>query len=105
MQLLTTKLLKYIMHIQIIHNTPTSSEKTDLWAMFIWAIFDMGQVCYGPRCPDTIAEYSVECASDWRPGGRGFNPCRGQQHSFVENDHEIFSTVILSLPLIQVVSF
>ena len=26
---------------------------------------------------------------------------RGQQHSFVEIDHEIFSTVILSLPLIQ----
>ena len=36
-----------------------------------------------------------------RPGGRGFNPCRGRQHSFVEIDHEIFSTVILSLPLIQ----
>ena len=26
---------------------------------------------------------------------------RGRQHSFVEIDHEIFSTVILSLPLIQ----
>ena len=25
----------------------------------------------------------------------------GRQHSFVEIDHEIFSTVILSLPLIQ----
>ena len=36
-----------------------------------------------------------------RPGGRGFNPRRGRQHSFVEIDHEIFSTVILSLPLIQ----
>ena len=34
-----------------------------------------------------------------RPGGRGFNPRRGRQHSFV--DHKIFSTVILSLPLIQ----
>ena len=44
---------------------------------------------------------SVGCASDWRPGGRGFNPSRGRQHSFVETDHEIFSTVILSLPLIQ----
>ena len=42
---------------------------------------------------------SVGCASDWRPGGRGFDPRRGQQHSFVEI--EIFSTVILSLPLIQ----
>ena len=44
---------------------------------------------------------SVGCASDWRPGGRGFEPRRGRQHSFVEIDHEIFSTVILSLPLIQ----
>ena len=44
---------------------------------------------------------SVECASDWRPGGRGFNPRRGRQHSFMEINHEIFSTVILSLPLIQ----
>ena len=26
---------------------------------------------------------------------------RGRQHSFVEIDHEIFSTAILSLPLIQ----
>ena len=30
-----------------------------------------------------------------------FNPCRGLQHSFVEIDREIFSMVILSLPLIQ----
>ena len=36
-----------------------------------------------------------------RPGGRGVNLRRGWQHSFVEIDHEIFSTVILSLPLIQ----
>ena len=44
---------------------------------------------------------SVGCAVHWRPGGRGFKPRRGRQHSFVEIDHEIFSTVILSLPLIQ----
>ena len=44
---------------------------------------------------------AVGCASDWRPGGRGFNPRRGRQHSFVEIDHEIFSAVILSLLLIQ----
>ena len=43
----------------------------------------------------------VDAPSDWKPGGRGFNPRRGRQHSFVEIDHEIFSTVILSLPLIQ----
>ena len=43
----------------------------------------------------------LDAPFDWRPGGRGFNPHRGRQHSFVEIDHEIFSTVILSLPLIQ----
>ena len=31
----------------------------------------------------------------------GSTPARGQQHSFVEIDHEIFSMVILPLPLIQ----
>ena len=44
---------------------------------------------------------SVGCTSDWRPGGRGFYPSRGRQHSFVEIDYEIFSTVILSFLLIQ----
>ena len=43
----------------------------------------------------------LDAPSNWRPGGRGFNPRRGWQHSFVEIDHEIFSMVILSLPLIQ----
>ena len=43
----------------------------------------------------------LDALSDWRPGGRGFNPRRGRQHFFMEIDHEIFSTVILSLPLIQ----
>ena len=44
---------------------------------------------------------SVGCAIRLETRSRGFNPCRGRQHSFVEIDHEIFSTVILSLPLIQ----
>ena len=48
--------------------------------------------------PASVAH--LDAPSDWRPG-RGFNPSRGRQHSFVEIDHEIFSTVILSLPLIQ----
>ena len=43
----------------------------------------------------------LDAPSDWRPGGRRFDHRRGQQHSFVETDREIFSTVILSLPLIQ----
>ena len=52
-----------------------------------------------PVLPTSVAQ--LDAPSDWRPGGRGFNPRRGRQHSFVEIDHEIFSTVILSLPLIQ----
>ena len=46
------------------------------------------------RLPASVAQ--LDAPSDWRPGGRGFNPRRGRQHSFVEIDHEIFSTVILS---------
>ena len=49
--------------------------------------------------PASVAQ--LDAPSDWRPGGRGFNPRQGRQHSFMEIDHEIFSTVILSLPLIQ----
>ena len=51
--------------------------------------------------PASVAQ--LDAPSDWRPGGRGFNPRRDRQHSFVEIDHEIFSTVILSLPLIQLI--
>ena len=49
--------------------------------------------------PASVAQ--LDAPSNWRPGGRGFNPRLGRQHSFMEIDHEIFSTVILSLPLIQ----
>ena len=49
--------------------------------------------------PASVAQ--LDAPSDWRPGGRGFNPRRGRQHSFMEIDREIFSMVTLSLPLIQ----
>ena len=49
--------------------------------------------------PASVAQ--LDAPSDWRPGGCGFNPRRGRQHSLVEIDHEIYSTVILSLPLVQ----
>ena len=55
--------------------------------------------CISTQIEQEVAQ--LDAPSDWRPGGRGFNPRRGRQHSFVEIDHEIFSTVILSLPLIQ----
>ena len=38
---------------------------------------------------------------DWYSGGRGFDP-PVRQHSFVEVGHEIISTAIISLLLIQV---
>ena len=50
-------------------------------------------ICFWPA--------SVAQLDDWRPEGCRFDPRRGRQHSYVEIDHEIFSTVILSLPLIQ----
>ena len=49
--------------------------------------------------PASVAQ--LDGPSNWRPGGHGVNPSQGRQHSFVEIDGEIFSTVILSLPLIQ----
>ena len=52
-----------------------------------------------PWVPASVAQ--LDAPSDWRLGGCGFNTRRGRQHSFIEIGHEIFSTVILSLPLIQ----
>ena len=46
--------------------------------------------------PASVAQ--LDAPSDTRPRGRGCNPRRGRQHSVVKIDHEIFSTVILSLP-------
>ena len=60
------------------------------------AMYECLYSCYKPASVDQLG-----APSDWRPGGRGFNPRRGRQHSFVEIDREIFSTVILSFPLIQ----
>ena len=63
--------------------------------IFLDSILDI----YYLEQPASVAQ--LDAPSDWRSGGHGFSPCRGRQHSFVEIDHEIFSTVILSLPLIQ----
>ena len=49
--------------------------------------------------PGSVAH--LDGASVWKPGGCGFNPRLDWQHSFLEIDHEIFSTDILSFPLIQ----
>ena len=56
-------------------------------------------VAVSPVMPASVAQ--LDGPSDCKPRGRGFNSRRGRQHSFVEIDYEIFSTIILSLPLIQ----
>ena len=53
------------------------------------------------HCVKLASVAQLDAPSNWRPGGCGVNPCRGRQHSFMEIDQEIFSTVILSLSLIQ----
>ena len=61
-------------------------------------IYSENLATYG-SAPASVAQ--LDAPSDLRPGGRGFNPRRGRQHSFVEIDHEIFSTIIFFPPLIQ----
>ena len=84
-------------------NTPTNhSHAKPLFEASKWfySLFNKSilklQITQGPA---SVAQ--LDAPSDWRPGGHGFNPRRCRQHSFLEIDHEIFSTVILSLPLIQ----
>ena len=73
--------MSYLVHFVLVFFSPFSN-----------AITSLGK-------PASVAQ--LDAPSDWRPGGHGFNPRRGRQHSFMEIDHEIFSAVILSLPLIQ----
>ena len=53
----------------------------------------------------STALLALVAQSDAPPTGdqevKRFEPHRVQQHSFMEIDHEIFSMIILSLPLIQ----
>ena len=43
----------------------------------------------------------ITSLSNLRSGSCGFDPHLVWQHAFVDSDHEIFSMLILSLPLIQ----
>ena len=63
-------------------------------------LFKMKPAASGSGFREPASVPQLDAPSGWRAGGRGFNPRRDRQHSFVEIDHEIFSTVILSLPLI-----
>ena len=48
--------------------------------------------------PAPVAQLGVRSSGDQEVA---LDPRQVQQHSFIDIDHEIFSTVILSLPLIQ----
>ena len=94
-----TKTYRYIVHhgsILGMFLQPKPASVAHLDAPSDWRPGGRG---FNPRRPASVAQ--LDAPSDWRTGGRGFDPRRGRQHSFVEIDHEIFSMVILSLPLIQ----
>ena len=83
------------------HHNPSHFDLHSLQRYLFWVtgLKRLGSfITYHKRSASVVR---LDAPSDWRPGGREFNPRRGRQHSFVEIDHEIFSTVILSLPLIQ----
>ena len=54
-----------------------------------------------PSMPSAGLDGSVGWASYRWSGGHGFDPWRVRQQSFIKIDHEILSTVILSILLIQ----
>ena len=59
------------------------------------------QICLLPTVPMGLPRWHSWMRRRLETRRCGFSPRRGGQHSFVEIDCEIFSTVILSLPLIQ----
>ena len=73
----------------------------------LWGLKMLWHLTYAVQAQDLISR-SI-CRPRWlswmgvwlETRRSGFDPCWGRQHSFAEIDHEIFSTVILSLPLIQ----
>ena len=83
------------------HNVRKHTLGHDVHPKKIWISLHIHAVRSEPSLGYLASVAQLDVPSDWRPGGRRFNPRRGRQHSFVEIDHEIFSTVILSLLLIQ----
>ena len=84
-----------ILFLYFPENSWQSGTRLHRYAYWSWS--HTGHIWF--KVPASVAQ--LDAPSDWRPGGRRFNPRQGRQHSFVEIDREIFSTVILSLPLIQ----
>ena len=89
----------YMFHLLIFYQLVLISSIFLSSGSFYWCLTKLSSIIIQNDMLASVAQ--LYGPSDWRPGGRGFNPLRGRQHSFMEIDHEIFSTVILSLPLIQ----
>ena len=89
------------MIIIILFTLRSSQNVCDVLSFFLSTEIYVPVVAIPMNTNCVVSVVHSDAPSDWRPGDRGFNPRRDRQHSFVEIDHEIFSTVILSLPLIQ----
>ena len=74
--------------------------------MFLWRTREKYHIIVikysslSPLKPDGF-DSSVRCTFDWRSSGRRFDSRQIWQHAFMKINPEIFSSVILSLPLIQ----
>ena len=53
-----------------------------LWVFIKSSLARLIANVYPENIPASVAQ--LDAPSDWRPGGCGFNPCRGRQDSFVE---------------------
>ena len=65
-------------------------------------MFEIPSVIKGNQCTwavASVAQLDAHLTGDQEVPG--LIPAGSRQHSFMEIDHEMFSTVILSLPLIQ----
>ena len=62
---------------------------------------DTDRMSNNQTAPDLPVQGTFRCASDWYSRGRGFDP-PVRHYFFVKIGHEIISTAILSLLLIQV---
>ena len=91
----STNLLNYPCNMQLASCYPVYMD----FCLIYGGVFSDGSTNFDQAVCALVAQ--LDAPSNWRPGGPGFNPFRGWQHSFAEIDHEIFSTVILSLLLIQ----
>ena len=83
-----------------VHQAPSEKEITlkENKSSPLWFFFFNSRPLYWREVPASVAQLDARPTGDQELRVR---PPRVRKHSFVEIDHEIFSTVILSVPLIQ----